>query len=52
MSKRRKVLVSEELLKLLSEGRAKYVGQKIKLGRWVLREMKGVFIGRESKTKS
>ncbi len=41
----KKVVVSEELLKLLSEGKVRYSGYRIKIGRWILKEKKGVFIG-------
>ncbi len=48
----RRVTVSEELLKLLSEGRVRYVGKRIKLGRWVLKKRVGVFIGSKGEVKN
>jgi len=43
---RRKVLISEEFLRMLAEGKVKYVEEeKIKLGRWILKEKIGDFIG-------
>lgn len=40
------IRVSEETLRKLSEGKAKYVeGYKLKFGRWILREKVGELIG-------
>jgi len=49
LKKSRKILVSEEALKLLAEGKVKQVeGVKIRLGRWVIKERRGIFIGSKS----
>ena len=48
----RRILVSEDVLKLLAEGRVRYTGRRIKLGRWILKEKKGVFIGCKSEAES
>lgn len=43
------VRVSEETLRKLSEGEAKYVEEpRLKFGRWVLKEKVGEFIGCKS----
>jgi len=48
----RKVLISEEFLRMLAEGKVKYVKEgKIKLGRWILKAKIGDFIGCKSKTE-
>ena len=53
LKKSRRILVSEEVLKLLAEGKVKQVeGVKIRLGRWVIKERRGIFIGSKSQGKS
>jgi len=40
------IRVSEETLRRLSEGKAKYIeGYKLKFGRWILKEKVGELIG-------
>jgi len=47
-----RVLVSEEFLAMVAAGRVRYVeGPRIRLGRWVLKERKGEFIGCEGEGK-
>jgi hypothetical protein len=42
----KRALVSEELLKMLAEGKVRYVeGARLKFGRWVLGRKLGEFIG-------
>jgi hypothetical protein len=49
----RRILVSEEVLRMLSEGRARYVGgARIKLGRWVLGRKIGDFLSCKSEAES
>lgn len=53
LKKSRRILVSEEVLKLLAEGKVKQVeGVKIRLGRWVIKERRGIFIGSKSQGES
>jgi|GEM_PF-1758362 len=48
----RRILISEEVLKMLSEGRARYAGDaRIKLGRWVLGRKIGDFLGCKSEAE-
>ena len=48
---KKKILVSDSMLKLLAEGRIKPVEKKIKLGRMVFKRKLGVFHGLKSKTE-
>jgi len=49
----KRVLVSEELLKMLAEGKVRYVeGARLKLGRWVLGRKLGEFIGCKGEGKA
>lgn len=49
----RRILVSERLLKMLAEGKVRYVeGARIKLGRWILGRKLGEFIGCEGEGES
>ena len=53
LKKSRRILVSEEVLKLLAEGKVKQVeGVKIRLGRWVIKERRGIFFGSKSQGES
>jgi len=53
MTKTRRILISEDSLEILTEGKIKNVEKrKIKLGRWILKEKIGEFIGYKSKIKS
>ncbi len=51
--KSNRIIVSEYLLEMLAKGKVKYVkDKKIKLGRWILKDKVGEFIGSESKAKN
>ncbi len=47
-----KVLISKELLEMIAEGKVKRPEKRrLKLGRWILKEKIGVFIGSKSEDK-
>ena len=49
----KRALVSEDLLKMLAEGKVRYVeGARLKFGRWVLGRKLGEFIGCKGEGKA